>query len=76
MTAMSAYGAKTHLPRLLRAVEQGERIVITRRGKPVAEQRPDWAEIIDRSRPQKRDGGGAGARAYPGMQAIEADANS
>jgi prevent-host-death family protein len=39
MTAMStvgAYEAKTHLPALLDRVEQGERIVITRRGVPVA----------------------------------------
>ena len=27
---------KTHLPRLLRQVEQGETITITKRGKPVA----------------------------------------
>jgi prevent-host-death family protein len=52
MTTVSAYEAKTHLPRLLRAVERGESIVITRHGKPVArlvpfiEQRPDLAEVI------------------------------
>lgn len=28
--------AKTHLPELLKAVEQGETIVITRRGAPIA----------------------------------------
>jgi prevent-host-death family protein len=37
MTTVTAYEAKTHLPRLLREVERGERIVITRHGKPVAE---------------------------------------
>ena len=37
MTTVTAYEAKTHLPRLLKAVEGGERIVITRYGKPVAE---------------------------------------
>jgi prevent-host-death family protein len=28
--------AKTHLPQLIRAVEEGETVVITRHGKPVA----------------------------------------
>ena len=37
MSTVTAYEAKTHLPRLLREVERGERIVITRHGKPVAE---------------------------------------
>jgi prevent-host-death family protein len=32
-----AYAAKTHLPKLLERVEKGERFVITRHGKPVAE---------------------------------------
>jgi len=37
MTTVTAYEAKTHLPRLLKAVERGDRVVITRYGKPVAE---------------------------------------
>jgi prevent-host-death family protein len=37
MSAVGAYQAKTHLPELLDRVEKGERIVITRRGVPVAE---------------------------------------
>lgn len=32
--------AKTHLSRLIALVERGERVVITRAGKPVAELRP------------------------------------
>jgi prevent-host-death family protein len=36
MSTVGAYEAKTHLPALLDRVEQGERIVITRRGVPVA----------------------------------------
>lgn len=36
MTKVGAYEAKTHLPELLKRVEQGERITITRHGKPVA----------------------------------------
>jgi prevent-host-death family protein len=34
---VSAYDAKTHLPRLLERAERGERFVITRHGKPVAQ---------------------------------------
>lgn len=34
---VSAYDAKTHLPKLLERAEKGERFVITRHGKPVAQ---------------------------------------
>ncbi len=37
MTQIGAFEAKTHLPRLLRRVQAGERFVITRHGLPVAE---------------------------------------
>lgn len=37
MPDIGAYDAKTHLPKLLERVERGERFVITRHGKPVAE---------------------------------------
>lgn len=33
---VGAYEAKTHLPKLLERVAQGERIIITRHGVPVA----------------------------------------
>jgi prevent-host-death family protein len=36
MRTVGAFEAKTHLSQLLDAVEQGEEIVITRRGKEVA----------------------------------------
>lgn len=36
MTDIGAYEAKTHLSQLLDRVERGERITITRHGKPVA----------------------------------------
>jgi prevent-host-death family protein len=36
MKSVGSYEAKTHLPRLLRQVEQGEMITITKRGKPIA----------------------------------------
>jgi prevent-host-death family protein len=55
MTTISAYEAKTHLPRLLRAAERGETVIITRHGKPVAQLGPvekqrseDVAEVIAR----------------------------
>jgi prevent-host-death family protein len=57
MTTVSAYEAKTYLPRLIRAVEQGETIVITRHGKPVARlvpvdarDRGDVGQVIERMR--------------------------
>lgn len=36
MRTVGSYEAKTHLPRLLDAVEKGERITITKHGRPVA----------------------------------------
>ena len=36
MDRIGAYEAKTHLPRLLDRVAQGESLTITRHGKPVA----------------------------------------
>jgi prevent-host-death family protein len=34
---IGAYEAKTHLPRLIERVQNGERFVITKHGRPVAE---------------------------------------
>lgn len=55
MSSVSAYEAKTRLPRLLRAAERGETVVITRHGKPVAQlgpvqdgRREEIAEVIER----------------------------
>lgn len=52
MTTVTAYEAKTHLPRLIRAVERGETILITRHGRPVARLGPvemrdpsEWAQL-------------------------------
>src|SRR4051794_37004639 len=36
MTSVGSYAAKTHLPALLERVARGERILITRRGLPIA----------------------------------------
>lgn len=64
---IGAYEAKTHLPALLDRVVKGESIIITRRGKPVAELRPlgggdparlkaaiERLDALRRSRPVKR----------------------
>jgi prevent-host-death family protein len=40
MSEIGAHEAKAHLPRLLDRVEKGERFVITRRGRAVAELGP------------------------------------
>lgn len=37
MPEIGAYEAKTHLPRLLQRVQRGERFVITKHGRPIAE---------------------------------------
>jgi prevent-host-death family protein len=37
MSEIGAYEAKTHLPKLLERVQKGERFVITKHGRPVAE---------------------------------------
>lgn len=61
METVSAYEAKTHLPRLLRRVAQGERFTITRHGVPVAVLQPlgetsfvDPAEAIAKLRDFRR----------------------
>jgi prevent-host-death family protein len=55
VATVSAYEAKTHLPRLIREVERGETVIITRHGKPVAklapvddQRRADIDEVIER----------------------------
>jgi prevent-host-death family protein len=61
MTTVTAYEAKTHLPRLIRAVEQGETVIITRHGKPVAklapvedQRRENVAEVMKRMEALRR----------------------
>ena len=46
---VGVHEAKTHLSDLLRRVESGETVTITRRGEPVAELRPP-AEAVRRDR--------------------------
>ena len=40
MSEIGAFEAKTHLPRLLKRVQSGERFVITRHNRPVAGSSP------------------------------------
>jgi prevent-host-death family protein len=60
--SVGSYEAKTHLPRLLSEVEQGETITITKRGKPIAVLSPaqaaagrDVAAIIAEFRAYSRE---------------------
>jgi len=64
MTAIGVYDAKTQLPRLLDRVSRGERFLITKHGRPVAqlvpaevEATPDVKEIIQQMQEwQEREG--------------------
>lgn len=53
MREVGAFEAKTHLAELLAAVEAGETVTITRRGRPVAQlvpmgRKPDWPATLAR----------------------------
>jgi prevent-host-death family protein len=50
MKEIGAYEAKTHLPSLLERVERGERFVITRHGRPVAQLGPVTGRDVQRIR--------------------------
>jgi len=56
MREIGAFEAKTHLSELLAAVERGETITITRRGKPVAQLAPVAAHADDRAQAVARIG--------------------
>ena len=47
MKEIGSYEAKTNLPALLREVEEGTRIVITRSGKPIADLVPHSGQAIE-----------------------------
>jgi len=50
MIEVGAFEAKTHFSKLLDAVERGERVIITRRGKKVAEMGAPLTEEDERKR--------------------------
>jgi prevent-host-death family protein len=61
MTSISSFEARTHLPELLDRVAKGERILITKRGRPVAmlvpplgESLPDAHEVIQEMKALRR----------------------
>jgi prevent-host-death family protein len=61
VTEIGAYEAKTHLPQLLERVLRGERILITRHGKPTAmlvpaaeEDKDDVREVIAKMKALRR----------------------
>ena len=50
MSEIGAFEAKTHLPQLLQRVEAGERFIITRHNRPVAELVPFQPHDSDKVR--------------------------
>jgi prevent-host-death family protein len=64
MTKIGAFAAKTHLAQLLERVAHGEKVLITRRGKPVAmlvppeSERPADVSAVVREMLDARDQGG------------------
>ena len=64
MVAIGVYDAKTHLPKLLERVRRGERFLITKHGRPIAQLVPatredlgDVKEIISQMEEwQRREG--------------------
>ena len=50
METVGAYEAKTHLPRLLERVRQGESVTITKHGRPVARLVPVAVDDEERAR--------------------------
>lgn len=50
MPDIGAFEAKTHLPKLLRRVQAGERFVITRHNQPIAELIPFQPQDSDKVR--------------------------
>ena len=75
MTAIGVYEAKTKLPKLLERVRRGERILITKHGRPIAElipaqsdASPHIKEIIQQMQEwQEREGPSLG----PGLSVRE-----
>ena len=51
MKSVGSYEAKTHLPRLLDEVEKGERITITKHGRPVAILVPPGPGVVEMPTP-------------------------
>ena len=61
MTSVGSYEAKTYLPELLERVAKGERILITKRGRPMAmlvppsaNGKPDVRDVLRRMKALRR----------------------
>lgn len=69
MPTVGSYEAKTHLPELLRRVEAGERVTITRHGRPIALLVPPngLAEVPAADAVEQLLGFGAGRRLGPDL---------
>jgi prevent-host-death family protein len=67
---VGAFEAKTHLSRLLAAVERGERVTITRRGKPIAVLVSPEAARRDETRGIIAALAALRARTHPGPESI------
>ncbi|NOY46491.1 MAG: type II toxin-antitoxin system prevent-host-death family antitoxin [Deltaproteobacteria bacterium] len=67
---VGAFEAKTHLSRLLAAVERGERVMITRRGKPVAMLVPPEPAAEPQGDELVRELAALRARTRPGPESI------
>lgn len=63
---VTIHEAKTHLSRLIAAVERGEEVVIARRDKPVVELRQ-----VESAPKQKRSAGFGGLKGYFSNELIE-----
>ena len=67
---VGAFEAKTHLSRLLAAVERGERVTITRRGKPVAVLVPPESVAEPQGDELVRELAALRARTRPGPESV------
>ena len=66
MSEIGAFDAKTHLPRLLQRVQAGERFVITKHNRPVAELIP-----FQPRNPDKVRSAIAGLKAFQASHSLE-----
>ena len=66
MSEIGAFEAKTHLPRLLQRVQAGERFVITKHNRPVAELIPFQSRDPDKVRAAI-----AGLKAFQASHSLE-----
>ncbi len=64
MLTVGTYEAKTHLPKLIERVENGETVLVTRHGKPVA-------KLVPAARPARHDTANDLAARFDQLQAAQ-----